>query len=274
MPYKPKEKKKPTKNKRPVEEESESCSETEVQTVKKKKDEDFIETLAIVFNIENEKHPFFSLNMVPGTVDIEKIISPTERNELIKGTKISFMHEKDNCHLLVDATIESSKIFKIPKSKTGKVFKENKSANGQPLEKLFATMNDNINKLNNSVLKMCEEQKSLNDSLTNSSQVRQCTSNQANSEISFVDNNKSDDFQEPGTNFGLVNNKEFTSFLRSELDKTFKEKDPNQTLSYYVTKYPSEMLNIKNGLLKFVPKGSTFKDAWDRASNSLKTRKP
>ncbi|RNA06559.1 hypothetical protein BpHYR1_003313 [Brachionus plicatilis] len=57
----------------------------------------------------------------------------------------------------------------------------------------------------------------------------------------------------------------------------FNEKDPNQTLGH-VKNCPSEMFEIKifylnDQLVKFVPKGSNFKESWDKAANCLKGNK-
>ncbi|RNA07251.1 hypothetical protein BpHYR1_025166 [Brachionus plicatilis] len=149
---------------------------------------------------------------------------------LLKGTKISFFHEHENNFLIVDATIQFSKIFRIPKTRvvfhTGKLNRDNKSKN------YFIK----------SLLKIHEEQRDLKDlrEIINNPSERTKHSSEINVKIS----NPS---MESGSNIGIVSNKEFTIF-RSEIERKFKD-DPNKTLGFYQTNYPNRILEIKNDLL-------------------------
>ncbi|RNA12558.1 hypothetical protein BpHYR1_003082 [Brachionus plicatilis] len=71
-------------------------------------------------------------------------------------------------------------------------------------------------------------------------------------------------------NFFFFVNYENTDFLRCELERRFKD-DANQTLAYYQSIYLSQILEIKDELIKLVPKN--FKETWKKAANSKKMAK-
>ncbi|RNA15869.1 hypothetical protein BpHYR1_032772 [Brachionus plicatilis] len=217
------------KKKRNVESDDES-SDYEEKVIKKAKADDDLEMIAITYEIQNEKHPFFFLNQVPGSVELKKIIEPLEKNE------------------------------------TGKLNRDNKS-NNDFIERSFSSINENLFKLNASLLKIHEEQRDLKD-------LREIINNPSERTQHSSENNVmiSNPSMESGSNIGIVSNKEFTNFLRSELERKFKD-DPNKTLGYYQTNYPNRILEIKNDLVKFVPQHLSFREAWERASNSIKMDK-
>ncbi|CAF1095454.1 unnamed protein product, partial [Brachionus calyciflorus] len=141
-------------------EETESDSPSENEAPKKlqkktNKDENDVEMIAIEFFIPNEKHPFHFLQKVPGSVEVSKIIDPTDREELTKNATVKFVHELYNNHLMVDGIIQSNKIFLVPKVKTGK-FREQQRPNGS-LERSLASINDSLLKLNSNIQKMTED---------------------------------------------------------------------------------------------------------------------
>ncbi|RMZ98851.1 hypothetical protein BpHYR1_040539 [Brachionus plicatilis] len=61
---------------------------------------------------EVQVNPFISLDQVSSSIDNKKIAEPIDRSEFLKGARIKLIHEVDNNHLMVNATIQSSKIFK------------------------------------------------------------------------------------------------------------------------------------------------------------------
>ncbi|RNA20382.1 hypothetical protein BpHYR1_003269 [Brachionus plicatilis] len=188
-------------------------------------------------NVESADESSDYEEKVPGSVELKKIIEPLEKNELLKGTRISFFNEHENNFLIVDATIQCSKIFRIPKTRvTGKLNRDNKSNN------------DFIK----SLLKIHEEQRDLKD-------LREIINNPSERTQHSSENNEiiSNPSLESGSNIGIVSNKEFTNFLRSELERKFKD-DPNKTLGYYQTNYPNRILEIK---IKFVLQHLSFREA-------------
>ncbi|RNA21187.1 hypothetical protein BpHYR1_001253 [Brachionus plicatilis] len=73
-------------------------------------------------------------------------------------------------------------------------------------------------------------------------------------------------------NDSITSNKDFTNSLRGLITKRFMD-DPGQTSGHYQKTHPNSMLEIKNELQKYVPKNSTFKEAWEKAANSFKMDK-
>ncbi|RNA32943.1 hypothetical protein BpHYR1_042574 [Brachionus plicatilis] len=73
--------------------------------------------IAIIYEKENDKHPFHFLNQVPGSVDIIKILEPLEKHELLQGTRISLMHEHEKNILLLMQRFNAQKYSKFLKQK-------------------------------------------------------------------------------------------------------------------------------------------------------------
>ncbi|RNA33017.1 hypothetical protein BpHYR1_011023 [Brachionus plicatilis] len=116
----------------------------------------------------------------------------------------------ENNHLIVEASIQSNKIFLVPKNKTGKL-KGNLGT--VPLDRALLQLNENLQNLNSSIKEIMSQNRVQN------------------------------------------------------------QDDPGQTLGHYQKTYPNSMLEIKNELQKYVPKNSTFKEAWEKAANSFKMDK-
>ncbi|RNA28915.1 hypothetical protein BpHYR1_013785 [Brachionus plicatilis] len=123
---------------------------------------------------------------------------------LLKGTRISFFHEHENNFLIVDATIQCSKIFRIPKTRVTnkksllrKLNRDNKS-NNDFIERSFSSINENLFKLNASLLKIHEEQRDLKD-------LREIINNPSERTQHLSENNViiSNPSMESGSNIGI-----------------------------------------------------------------------
>ncbi|RNA36807.1 hypothetical protein BpHYR1_030058 [Brachionus plicatilis] len=70
---------------------------------------------------------------------------------LIKGTRISFLHEEEGKYVLVDAVISNDTIFKVPKKKATKFIKENNTDYKPNLEKTLKEISTQLFQLNQKV---------------------------------------------------------------------------------------------------------------------------
>ncbi|RMZ93610.1 hypothetical protein BpHYR1_028298 [Brachionus plicatilis] len=85
----------------------ETVSETQI-----KKDDD-IEMIAVKYHVIEPNHPFSEINGVTGSVAIQKILDDIEREDLLKGTMVNFIHEMDEHVLMIQGEIMHEKIFRI-----------------------------------------------------------------------------------------------------------------------------------------------------------------
>ncbi|CAF0953607.1 unnamed protein product [Brachionus calyciflorus] len=210
-----------------------------VQKAKQKDDE--IEMVAIIYDIPDEKHPFFHLNKVPSTVDIKNIIENLEKDELIRDTRISFLLDENNQYLLVEAIITSNKIFKVPKKKGTKFIKENMSEVKPSLENSLRSISEQLNKLNQHFIQTTQ------DSLLETN----------------IEN------EEKNNETVVYTQKDFTNELRKKIKENFPD-NPNETLSFYQNKDNCAFTSIKTHLKKYLPYKTEFNVAWLNTSNSLK----
>ncbi|CAF1046947.1 unnamed protein product, partial [Brachionus calyciflorus] len=217
-----------------------NCSENESpQKPLKIKKEEEVEMIAITYSIDNEKHPFYHLNGIPAGLELSKIIDGPLKEKLKKGDCVSFVHEIDNNHLIINGIISNEKTYKIPKVKVTKFLKETRNEIKPPsFESALFSISTQLTNLNNNLSKSSEENKEFRRYLVDVLSPR--TSAPSSPTTSRKHQNKTqgdDDIQLIDSNQNTINNyvttRDFTNSLRSQI-KTEVKNNENQTLGWYL----------------------------------------